>query len=288
MRLPIVLVLLAVSFCSGCSELLTGDSDTGRKNWAVVVGVADYQESSYDLQWADEDALDLYDALRHSKYWDADKITLLTNSSATKDGIRSAIAALSKRISADDYFVFYFSGHGSIGPDQPPLDEGDGLDEYLAPYDAMPNSTAHDLSDDELEVLLSALPTNNILVILDTGFSGGTTRGNGSGKEKAFVRTNVGAHRSTEGMTNDLSRPGYLLLTAAQAGQPALESNQLRNGVFTYYFVEGLQGSANPGKKNVSAQQAFEYAAPRANAFAAGQMPQLVDNRGKSFRVSTY
>jgi uncharacterized caspase-like protein len=276
----------------GCGNLITGDPESaGRKNWAVIVGVSGYQSSGVDLKWADEDALDFYDALRRSRNWETDKITLLTNASATKAAITSAIGGLAKRVGADDQVVFYFSGRGSFAPDQPPFDEGDGLDEFLVPFDALPNAPSRDLSDDELEALFSSLPTNNVLIVLDTGFA--ARAGSASGREKCLVRPGAGGGRSVsprsiDGMGHDLARPGYLLITAAQAGEAPVENNQMRNGVFTYFFVEGLRGPANAGKKAVSAQQAFEYAGPRTASAAAGQSPQLIDNRGKGLRLTAF
>ena len=281
--------LASLLLLCGCGGLLTGDSETGRRNWAVVVGVASYDSPALDLKWADEDALDFYDMLRHGKNWEAEKITLLTNGLATKDAIKAALAGLARRVSADDQVVFYFSGRGSYGPDQPPFDEGDGLDEYLLPYDAQPNSPVRDLSDDELEALLSALPTNNVLIVIDAGFSGAPARSGVNGKEKSHAR---GSGRTTprglDGVGHDLARPGYILLTAGLAGEPVLESTQLRNGVFTHYLVEGLGGAANAGKKSVSAQQAFEFAAPRTSSFSAGQAPQAINNRGKDLKVVVF
>lgn len=272
---------------SACGNLITGDPESaGRKNWAVIVGVASYQSPSLELKWADEDALDFYDTLRRGKNWENDKVKLLTNASATKDAIKAAIAGLAKSVGPDDQVVFYFSGRGSVGPDQPPFDEGDGMDEYLLPYDAAPGSPARDLSDDELEALFAALPTNNVLIILDTGFTGAAT-----GKEKCFARAGASRGRrplGTDGMAHDLARPGFVFISSAQADDTGRESSQLRNGVFTYYLVEGLRGAANPGKSLVSAQQAFVYAAPRTTSYAAGQVPLLVDNRSKFFRVMAF
>jgi uncharacterized caspase-like protein len=277
--------VLAIVASAGCGELFNGEDDTGKKNFAVVVGISSYQSSVLNLKWAEEDALDIYDTLRSSRGWETDNITLLTNSSATKEAIQASLAGLAKRVNADDRVVFFFSGRGSYGPDQPPFDEGDGLDEYLVPYDGLPASPARDLNDDAIEALLSALPTNNVLVILDAGFTGvGSRTGIPSGKEKCVLRAGSGksvAPRSVDGMTHELARPGYVVISAAQNGVAPKESNQLRNGVFTYYFVEGLRGAANAGKKT-SAQQAFEYAAPRTSAYEAGQSPQLIDNVSKS------
>jgi len=282
-----LLTLFCVFWLAGCGDLFNNDDDTGKKNFAVIVGISDYQSSELNLRWAEEDALDLYDTLRASKAWETDNITLLTNGSATKDSIRAAIAGLAKRVSADDQVVFFFSGRGSYGPDQPPFDEGDGLEEYLVPFDGLTTSPAKDLSDDAIEVLLSALPTNNVVVILDAGFSGaGSRSGNPSEKEKCLLRAGSGkavAPQSVDGMSHELARPGYLFISAAQNGVAPGESSQLRNGIFTHYFVEGLRGAANPGRKTTSAQQAFEYAAPRTSANDSVQSPQLIDKRGKKF-----
>jgi uncharacterized caspase-like protein len=286
------MALLAVVLSAGCGDLFSSDDNTGSKNWAVIVGLSNYQASALNLKWAEEDALDFYDTLRGSANWETERITLLTNSSASKDAIKGSLAGLAKRVSADDQVVFYFSGRGSYGPDQPPFDEGDGLDEYLVPYDGLTNSVARDLSDDELEVLFAALPTNNVLVVLDTGFSGaGSNSGIPADKERFVVRAANGrgvAPRSVDGMSHELARPGYIFITGAQSGVAPGESSQLRNGVFTHYFTEGLRGTGDPGRKSVSAQEAFAYAAPRTSTREAGQSPQLIDNRGKKFPLTSH
>jgi len=286
-----IMALLASFLPAGCGDIFSSDDDNGKQNWAVIVGISNYQSSALNLKWAEEDALDVYDTLRGSKNWETDNITLLTNSSATRDGIKAALAGLAKRVSADDQVVFFFSGRGSYGPDQPPFDEGDGLDEYLVPFDGLTTSPARDLSDDSIEALLSALPTNNVLVILDAGFTGMSSRsGSPSGKEKCVLRVGSGmviAPQSVDGMSHELARPGYVFISGAQNGAAPGESSQLRNGVFTHYFVEGLRGAAGTGGNTTSAQQAFEYAAPRTSAHEAGQSPQLIDKRGKKFSLSS-
>ena len=291
MRPAAIMALLASFLPAGCGDIFSSDDDNGKQNWAVIVGISNYQSSALNLKWAEEDALDVYDTLRGSKNWETDNITLLTNSSATRDGIKAALAGLAKRVSADDQVVFFFSGRGSYGPDQPPFDEGDGIDEYLVPFDGLTTSPARDLSDDTIEALLSALPTNNVLVILDAGFTGmGSRSGSPSGKEKCVLRTDSGkavAPQSVDGMSHELARPGYVFVSGAQNGAAPGESSQLRNGVFTHYFVEGLRGAANSGSKTTSAQQAFEYAAPRTSAHEAGQSPQLIDMRGKKFALAS-
>jgi len=287
-----VMAVVGLFAFAGCGELFNSDDDSNSKNWAVVVGISTYQSSSLNLKWAEEDALDFYDVLRNSKGWESDSITLLTNSSATRGAIKSAIGGLAKRVGPNDHIVFYFSGRGSYGPDEPPFDEGDGLDEYLVPYDGLANSTARDLSDDALEELFAALPTDTVLIILDAGFTGvGSRSGVPAERVKFAPRPGNGkaaAPRNVDGMSHELARPGFTYITAAQDGVSPVESDQLRNGVFTYYLVEGMRGAANPSRKTVSAQQAFEYASGRTPMQEPGQTPQLIDRRGKKYPLTAH
>ncbi len=279
------MALLVVFLPAGCGDPLGRDDSVGQKNWAVIVGISNYKASSFNLKWAEEDALDFYDALRNSKGWETDNITLLTNSSATGGAIKSALAGLAKRVSSDDRVVFYFSGRGSFGPDRPPFDEADGLDEYLVPFDGLPNSPADDVSDDTIEALLSALPTNNVVIILDAGFTGASSPFRIPSEKEKFIQraggVNVLAPHSVDGMSHDLARPGFIFMSASQNDASPGESNLLRNGIFTYYLVEGLGGAANSGKKT-SVQQAFAYASSRTIATQAGQTPLIIDNTSRS------
>ena len=273
---------------AACGSLLTGSDDGGGGNRAVVVGVSNYQVPSFNLRYADNDAQDFFDALVRGSNWSQSDIRVLLNSAATKSAIQSAIAATGGGLSSGDKFVFFFSGHGTTGPDQPPIDEAGGVEAYIAPHDALSNSFANDISDDELEAWLSALPTNDILVILDASFSGGFTRGRpvAGGRIKYIDRGATPVQpRGIDGMTKDLNRPGWITQTASAANESPLESSVLQNGVFTFYYVEGLLGPASPDGDRISAQEAFAYAAPRSTAFYSGQRPQQTDNRGAPYTL---
>ena len=283
----VVLTLFFALTFAACGDLLTGGSDEGGDNWTVIVGISNYQVPSFNLKWADNDALDYYDALVRGRNWEPNRMTVLLNSAATKTAIDSAIANIGSQMSSNDKFVFYFSGHGTTGADQPPIDEPDGVEEYLVPHDALSNSNANDISDDELESWLSALPTRNVLVVLDASFSGGLIRGRSQaqGNLKFIDRglTTIQT-RGLDDMTRDLNRPGWIAMTASAANESPLESNILRNGVFTYFLVEGLLGAANPDGDIITAQQDFDYAAPRSTAFYSGQHRQY-SGRGIPFTL---
>ena len=84
----VLIISSAVTF-SGCSDLLTGGSDGGGESWAVIVGISLYQVPSFNLRWADDDALDYYDALVRGSNWVPSRMTPLLNSAATKSAFGS-------------------------------------------------------------------------------------------------------------------------------------------------------------------------------------------------------
>ena len=283
-----VLAALFLSF-SACNNSVTGSSDGGG-NYAVVVGISQYRVPSFNLRFADDDALDYFNALIQGSNWDPSRITVLLNGAATRDAIISAINNVGGSLSSGDKFVFFFSGHGTKGPDIDPIDEPDGLDEYIVPHDALSNSPANDIRDDELEIIIGSLPTSNVLCVFDSSFSGGIIKSRlaPSGRVKYIDRgiPAVAQGNSVDGLFKDLDVvPGIITQTASASNESPLESNVLRNGVFTYYLVEGMAGPANPNGPTITAQEAFSYAAPRSTAFFSGMHPQQRDNRGSPFTI---
>ena len=92
--------------------------------YAVICGISDYDGSVNDLDYCDDDAIGIRDALLTGGNWDASHITLLVDSQATEANIRNAISAWSNSLTASDTFLFFFSGHG--GDDLPDYDGDEG------------------------------------------------------------------------------------------------------------------------------------------------------------------
>jgi uncharacterized caspase-like protein len=204
-------------------------------------------------------------------------MTLLLNSQATKAGIRDAIFATAGRMGPDDFFVFFFSGHGTWGPDFPPVDEVDGLDEFLIPHDALEFSFANDIRDDELENWLGAVPGNNVCVIIDSCFSAGLFKAK-DGVKFFFRPWHEGREiLSTDGIAKDVLRPGYVVMTSSDDNESSVEASVLQNGVYTFFLVEGLMGPASADGSFISAEQGHNYAAPRSTAFYPEMHPQILD-----------
>jgi hypothetical protein len=145
--LAAVLLLLPAQLSAKSVDAQSSDSEC----WAVIVGVANYQNWP-DLTWADDDAQDLADQL--SPIWGSDHIKLLTNSAATKQGIESAMTSwLDSREDANDVVLFFWSGYiwSTMG--------------YLCPYDSLTTSRNNDISASELDGWLDELDSKKIVVM---------------------------------------------------------------------------------------------------------------------------
>ncbi len=257
--------------------------------YAIVVGVADYQYLK-DLNYTDDDAQDFYNTLVNKCGFQSDNIKLLTNSQATRSAIQDAITNwLDAREGSQSQVVIFFSGHG--GNDMPDSngDETYGDDEYICPYDSSLYSWAYDISDDQLDTWLSALESQNIVVFIDSCFSGGMIRGPQDAVSRGISKATgeaVTAEASVEGdgFARDINKPGRVVLTASSDTQSSWEFGSLQNGAFTYYLVEGLQSSAADTSSNgmVSAEEAYTYLQSRVDNYVyprvdEHQNPQLHD-----------
>jgi hypothetical protein len=252
------------------------------QDWAVIVGVSDYLNLN-SLQYADDDAQDIYNRLTGTG-WQPANIQLLTNSQATKANIQNAINWLGTNAASQDLCLFFFSGHGTYGPDVAPVDETDGYDEYLCPYDSLIIGWDNDIRDDELDAWMSPI-TARKAAIIDACYGGGFFKGAAKYALKAksdVFPTNV-SNAPADGFAKDINKTGFMVLAACDYNETSAEYGYpLWNGVFTYYLNEGLGGPADVNGNGVSAEEAFTYAAPRVQSFVLthsniAQDPQMWD-----------
>lgn len=116
---------------------------------------------------------------------DTDKYNVNKNTDLkpTREGILQAFDEyLIKQAKSDDVVVFHFSGHGSQVFD-PNAGFSDQLNSTFVPIDRQitktgERATVSDIMGETLFLLMSALPTQNVSVVLDSCHSGGGKRGN--------------------------------------------------------------------------------------------------------------
>jgi hypothetical protein len=219
----------------GAATGVLGEEVTGSK-YAVVVGISDYPGEENDLNYSDDDALEMSVVL--TDVYEFTKVTLLADEDATRQAILDAIDDIPTDA---DEIVFFFSGHGASGI----ADDGDKerLDEAIVAHngeDLVP------IWDGELQGAFSEFTTSRIVFIFDTCLAGG--------------------------MERDLAEPGRVIAMATSERGYAYESDAWHNGEFSYYFVDlgTLQGKANVHDydgdtilevpEQVTVEEAFDYA----------------------------
>jgi uncharacterized caspase-like protein len=240
-----------------------------------VVGVAEYPylvESTGiragggegEMQYTDDDARDIRDGLYQAGFSSGDVMTLI-DSDATKASIDAGFNWLAARDNKNTLVMVSFSGHGGQVDDTPGGDEADGYDEFIAPYDTTKTGD-NIILDDELDAWLSRLESKHIVVVIDSCNSGGMIdlAGVAAGRGIGFVlgtQDVVAQVGEADGLAADISKAGRVILTASRTDQASWEFGALENGVFSYYFVEGLSSTIADGDGNgwISAEEAFSY-----------------------------
>jgi hypothetical protein len=220
------------------------DPDTTVNKWAVIIGISDYRGVGNDLEYCDDDAQDMYDYLI-AKGYPAENIKLLKDKSAKSTSIVSAINWLGSQENETSEVVFFYSGHGSTY-----YGYNDGDSETTD--EAIVSADLYLILDGQLQQLFSNFDSDKISFIFDSCFSGGM---------------------------EDLAGTGRVVVTACGEAEYSFDgSSTQQNGVFTYYYMEGLN-LAN------TVEGASTYASPLAHNFVLThygyQMnPQMYDQYG--------
>jgi hypothetical protein len=234
------------------------DKEPPTNKWAVVVGIADYKGSEFDLWHPDEDAKEMASALIDNYGFASGNVKLLLNRKATYTAIVSAVDWLIANEDAESTVVFFFSGHGFRAADGEGWDsdtESDGYDEGIVSYDF------YGLPDGFLEEKLSALESEKIALCFGSCHSGGMFDDD-----------------------SDLQGANRVIASACQADEYGWDYLLLGNTLWGKYFVdEGLlQGLADP-EGDDSIEEAHYYTSPKVTDEQSDSHPQLSDGYGGEF-----
>ncbi len=201
----------------------------GGQKYAIVVGISDYPGTANDLQYADDDAYDMAQALEG--YGFGGKIVTITNLNATREVILTSIETLGSHVTAKDEVVFFYSGHGGRGR----AADGDAelIDECIWSHDG---TRLVPIWDGELAAAFSGFETNRIVFMFDSCYAGGMT---------------------------DLAGDGRIVAMASRENSLSYELSGLENGEFTYYLVQRgmIDGDADKNQDDsVTVEEAYDYA----------------------------
>lgn len=221
---------------------------TGMRLHLVVVGINNYKNPKYNLNYAQADAASFKNAVEAGgKEIFSSIITYyVQDNQATKEGIQSALDKVKQNASAEDLLIFYYAGHGVLD---------DKKEFYLVPHDVTQlygndESLARTgISSAMIQQYSKEIRAQKQLFILDACQSAGALNNavamRGAAEEKAIAQL----ARST----------GTHWLTASGSDQFAAEFSQLGHGSFTYCLLQAMKGEADNGDKKLTVKEIDSY-----------------------------
>lgn len=220
--------------------------------WAVIVGVADYQHYG-KLSYTTRDAQRVYAFLRTVEGGAVpdQQIKLLMDKDATAFNIINTAADLYEKADTNDLIIFYFAGHGKNGA--------------FLPYDydgGVGNLLDHGL----VNSLLKDSPAKYKLCVADACHSGSFDMNtvisyqdylkNYQQEGEAMVFSDSRSTKNIRERIKDYYKSfdgvkgGLAVIMSSASEEISLEANKLRQGVFSYYFIQAMKGAANKEDEN--------------------------------------
>jgi hypothetical protein len=199
----------------------------GARIIALLVGVSEYGGRTSDLPDTDDDARQLFNALRAAGLLHPASV-VLTNAQATSKNVADAFARAAAAAGPNDTFLFFFSGHGDQVDVRPSAAELDGRAETIELYDAA-------MTDAQLAPLFASVRGRLSIVVIDACFAGG--------------------------FRNLIDRPGVMGLFSSEEDLTSLVAARFKAGGFLSYFLRaGLTGEADgDGDRIVTAGELSTY-----------------------------
>lgn len=249
--------LFAVSiFCVLIFLPAPGDGQTSPKKYALLIGVDEYlnvTQGIVQLNFAKRDIEALGAELEKNGFI----VRTLPNNRATRNEIIAEIYRLAYLVREDDFFLFYFSGHGV-------RNKIANSKTYLLAYEAQINCL--DSGGIRLTHLLDFIRDIKAkckLILLDHCYSGdivadvvtspldagagipssatGTGSGNGSRNVITPLTTTPNEIPLAE-IENQIRNSAQGMIAIAASRLEAMESDLFGHGVFTYALLQAMQG----------------------------------------------
>jgi len=226
------------------------------EKYALLVGINDYQNDIGALKYCVADVQAFQQALIQTAGYKPENVHLMTDQMSGQDlphfiNVILRLETLASRVQAQDTFIFYFSGHGISSQDQSYLL---ALDSNTATPRTLKRS-AIPLQD--VNEILSEVKAQQLLTIIDA------------------CRNNPESSRSNQDnlLSDDFARGFKIQPRAGPSGRPAVSATlyacsvgerayewaEKKQGVFSYFLLQGLNGQAANASGDITITDLADY-----------------------------
>ncbi|MEL6359324.1 MAG: caspase family protein, partial [Bacteroidota bacterium] len=196
--------------------------------YILAIGVADYEDADFRLEYADDDARD-FSALmetQEGQLYDDVVVRRLIDADATRDNILDGLDWLEQQSTEQDVAMIFFAGHGVT-------DNRNRF--FLLPVGAeLDRLRSTCISQNDIIDIASNLPSK-VIVFLDACHSG-----------RAMSAPGRRGNTDITSIINELiaAENGAVVFSSSMGSQFSLEDAAWQNGAFTEALLEGLSGAA--------------------------------------------
>jgi len=208
--------------------------------YAVVVGISNFADSSYNLNYAASDAIK-FDEFLKSKPGGSltrNRVKLITDHEATRAGIISALTRFAGKAVKEDTVEIYMATHGVLG------DDGEL---YYASYDTdIKNLFGTGFSNSDFEkIVKDRIRAGRVIIYLDVCHAGRAGL-----SDNLYARRNIDMlefNRKINTLAAQFSKTasGVATVSASRSTEYSKEGKEWDGGLFTYCLLKGLKGEAN-------------------------------------------
>ena len=211
---------------SDVDELPVMQVKSNKNAYAIVIGVEKYRQKLPKADYAVHDARIMAKYLTKVMGYPEENIVMLINDRALKSDMEKYFEKwLSNNVEKNSSVFIYYSGHGAPNPKT-----GDA---YLVPYDGDPSfieQTGYSLK--RLYKNLNKLPAKEIIVVLDSCFSG-------AGGRSVLAK---GARPLVMNMDKQVLHSDRIAILSAAAGNQISSTYEEKgHGLFTYFLLKGIK-----------------------------------------------
>ena len=195
------------------------------RSHAIIIGINQYEKWPV-LEFAVNDAKAVREALLNTGF---DDVTMILDGEASHRRILTELFdTLPRKVGRDDRILFYFAGHGQTEE----LPNG-GKQGYIIPADSeVSNYTATAISMEQIKSLSGRIAAKHILYVMDSCYSG-----------LGFNRSAGVDPTTSDYLRKIVSMRVVQIITAGGKGEQVQELSG--HGLFTTYFLKGIQGAAD-------------------------------------------